>query len=87
MRGQTATTIEADTSYLWKMKRRLAVAVAAEDKEKIDEHREALQMLISITDSRHVRAAAWRALAAAQAPSICNPSDTVLPFTAAVRCE
>jgi hypothetical protein len=78
--GQAATAIEADTNYLWSMKAGLAAAVAADDKESISEYREALLMLISITESKSVRVAAWRALAAAQTPALSGPSDTVRPF-------
>lgn len=80
MTGTTITAIEQDTNYLWKMKDGLVAAVAADDKEKIGEYREALLMLVSATDSKAVRIAAWRALAAAQTPAFCGPSDTVRPF-------
>ena len=80
MSSRVVTEVEADTNYLWSMKGGLADAVAADDKEKISEYREALLMLISITESKHVRIAAWRALAAAQTPALAGPSDTVRPF-------
>jgi hypothetical protein len=80
VRGQTVTAIEADTNYLWNMKGALAAAVAADDKEKISEYKEALLMLISLTESRAVKVAAWRALATAQATPLVGTSDTVRPF-------
>jgi hypothetical protein len=78
--SQAATVIEADTRYLWKMKGNLAIAVAAGDKESVSEYREALLMLISVTESKHVRMTAWRALAAAETVAIAGPSDNVRPF-------
>lgn len=80
MKGQAATAVEADTNYLWKMKAGLSAAVAANDKEGIDEYTEALLMLISVTESQAVRIAAHRALASAQTTAVSGPSDTVLPF-------
>jgi hypothetical protein len=71
---------EADTNYLWNMKCGLAISVTANDKEGISEYREALLMLITVTESKAVRVAAWRALAAAETPALAGPSDTVRPF-------
>jgi hypothetical protein len=62
------------------MKCGLAISVTANDKEGISEYREALLMLITVTESKAVRMAAWRVLAAAQTPAIAGPSGTVRPF-------
>jgi hypothetical protein len=80
MSSRVVTGVEADTNYLWSMKCGLAVAVAAKDKEKVSEYRDALLMLITVTESKSVRIAAWRALAAAETPVLAGPSDTVRPF-------